>query len=73
MKKFICYIIAAFFLGVIAIYIGTIVWGVGVKALGDPNLNAIHYLLHYTDFLIVFCAGVIVAKINQLRDDLRKK
>lgn len=73
MKKFVLSIISALFLGLIAVCIGTIVWGAGVKALGDPNLNAIYYLIYYTDFLVAFCAGIIIAKIDQLRDDLHKK
>lgn len=73
MKKWIVYIITALFCGFVIVLIGTVVRVCGLQINGGMSNYPTYYLIYYTDFLLVCCTGIIVAKIDQLRDDLRKK
>lgn len=73
MQKWFIYIITTFFCGFAIVIIGTIVMARGLQEPSGTYATPVYYLIYYTDFLLVCCTGFIVAKINQLRDDLRKK
>lgn len=73
MKKWVMYIVATFFCGLAVVIIGTIVEARGLLRPDGTDGTPIYYLIYYTDFLLVCCTGIVVAKVNQLRDDLRKK